>query len=403
LKQTLGAVLMLLVLMIFFLSSQSITLPKPSGKYPVGTQYLFFVDDNRPETFTDDPLDRRNLTVRVWYPADNFEGSDPAPYIKNAEVVTRLFQLGGSYVHAVTHSKLNAPIYQVKEAYPVLVFNHGWGEFFAQNTILMEELASHGYIVFSIAHHYECKFSFYPDGKMIFFDENSPQIQKIMAEQKNPVSVAIFQSMFTAGTDREREDIFQKSTQLLPTFFTESPRLWTEDIKFLLDQLALMNRKNTKYSGRLDLDKIGVFGMSMGGIAAQKICFEDSRCQAGISMDGGFYGDCLNETISRPFMFINSYRYSGYEKLFLKHLKKEGYVLTIPGADHYNFHDVSILDPNHPMLGKIDGKRMMEILNAYVLAFFNRYLKGENSSLFDSHSIKYPEVKFFSKRPEDNF
>ncbi|NRA59767.1 MAG: hypothetical protein HRU25_02420 [Psychrobium sp.] len=40
------------------------------------------------------------------------------------------------------------------DKFPVLIFNHGLYLVAEQNTILMEHLASHGYVIFSIAHPY---------------------------------------------------------------------------------------------------------------------------------------------------------------------------------------------------------------------------------------------------------
>jgi len=39
---------------------------------------------------------------------------------------------------------LNLPLSNAEQKYPILIFNHGWGEHYSQNTVLMEELASHG-------------------------------------------------------------------------------------------------------------------------------------------------------------------------------------------------------------------------------------------------------------------
>jgi hypothetical protein len=94
-----------------------------------------------------------------------------------------------------TNSSRDLPVSPREKDYPVLIFSHGWGEHYSHSTILMEELASHGYIVFSIAHHYECKFSFYPDGQTIHLDVNSLRFQKIMQEQQNPKAMEFTQSL----------------------------------------------------------------------------------------------------------------------------------------------------------------------------------------------------------------
>jgi hypothetical protein len=49
--------------------------------------------------------------------------------------------------------------------------------------------------------------------------------------------------------------------------------------------------------------------------------------------------------------------------------------------------------------GPIDGYRMVKIINAYTLAFFNEYLKGEMSPLLDGPSLDYPEVIIRIRNP----
>ncbi|MBN2246460.1 MAG: hypothetical protein JW755_11520 [Candidatus Aminicenantes bacterium] len=83
-----------------------------------------------------------------------------------------------------TNSSRDVPISSKEKKYPVLIFSHGWGEHYSQNTILMEELASHGYIVFSIAHHYECKFSSYPDGRFIYIEMDNPDPLPVFKQPK---------------------------------------------------------------------------------------------------------------------------------------------------------------------------------------------------------------------------
>jgi len=47
---------------------------------------------------------------------------------------------------------------------------------------------------------------------------------------------------------------------------------------------------------------------------------------------------------------LNSVRYRDNEDLFLKRIKNQGIVINIENAEHYNFHYISILNPDHQML-----------------------------------------------------
>jgi len=44
--------------------------------------------------------------------------------------------------------------------------------------------------------------------------------------------------------------------------------------------------------------------------------------------------------------------------------------------------------------GTIDGRRMLQVMNTYVLAFFDKHLKGEAQPLLDRSSERFPEVDF---------
>jgi hypothetical protein len=45
-------------------------------------------------------------------------------------------------------------------------------------------------------------------------------------------------------------------------------------------------------------------------------------------------------------------------------------------------------------LGKIDGNRCVKIFKDYILAFFDKHLKGNDSGFLGSPSPDYPEVEF---------
>ena len=56
-------------------------LPHPSGAFAIGTTELHLVDESRPEVHTANPLDRRELMVKVWYPAEPAACKRSAAYL----------------------------------------------------------------------------------------------------------------------------------------------------------------------------------------------------------------------------------------------------------------------------------------------------------------------------------
>jgi hypothetical protein len=375
-------------------TSEEISLPEPTGAYAVGTTHLVFVDETRPEIFTDDPADHREVTVRAWYPGEPVKEASTAPYYENAEEIVPKFGYPSTLLGLNTHSQLDIPVSQQEDVYPVVLFNHGWGEHAGQNTVLMEELASHGYVVFSLAHHYEAKYWAYPDGRLGYLSLASSRFKKIMGEQSKPEMMEMFQAIFTTKGAAAQESLFKRTVETMPTFLGEGPRIWAEDIKFIIDELDSLNRSEGQFEGKLDLERLGVMGMSMGGIAAGQACIGESRIKAAINIDGGLLGDLADTTVTQPMFYMGSRRFIGYDEFFADHATGDAYTLTISDARHYDFTDFTLIHRKHPMIGSVDGMRMLEILNRYTLAFFDFYLKGKESDLLRGKTRPYPEVDF---------
>jgi hypothetical protein len=392
--------LVLILCCIFFntLHSQAETLPKSTGKHFVGVTYLSFIDEDRKEIFDSTQESQREITVKAWYPTDL--QSDHEPYLLEAEAnfVTKYLQFPLMYKELKTNAGRDLPVSSRENKYPVLIFSHGWGEHYSQNTILMEELASHGYIVFSIAHHYECKFSSYPDGRFIYIEMNNPRFQKMMKEQMNAYAIGHFEKLKNAASDEERAQVFLEMITAVPLILTESPKYWAEDIAFLIDRLEMMNEGDNLFQNKLDLDRIGVFGMSLGGLATSVICSTDKRVKAGINIDGAFVSTPLDGKYQVPFMFLNSKRYLGCGPLLVSQSTKDCYSLSVKDSDHYNFTDYSIypVPSVRILLGPIDGKKTIEIMNVLIPAFFDQYLKDKKDIDLLKAASLYPEIEIAS-------
>lgn len=390
-------IFILLLSGLLFNTSQGQTeeLPKPTGKHLIGITYLSFVDNDRKELFDNDHKSNREITVKAWYPSDTAFIQEPYLLKTEAEFAMKYLQFPEIFKVLKTNSSRDVPLSSKENTYPILIFSHGFGEHYSQNSILMEELASHGYIVFSISHHYECKFSSYPDGRFISIDMNSLRLQKIMEEMSNPKAIELYQKMFSANNDEERMQVFVETRKILPTSLIESPKNWAEDISFFMDQLEGINQKDKIFREKLNLDRIGVFGMSLGGIASNEISISDKRIKACVNIDGGFYGAASEKEIQTPTMFLNSKRFLGYGKIFTSKSKTDCYSLSIKESDHYNFSDYSIypIPAISFFLGTISGEKTIEIMNVIVLAFFNKYLKENKNINLIEQANKYPEIE----------
>ena len=65
--------------------SNEFSIPKPTGAHQVGTEYFYFVDQSRPESFTKSKSDFREVTGQVWYPATPAADANPQFYRSNEE------------------------------------------------------------------------------------------------------------------------------------------------------------------------------------------------------------------------------------------------------------------------------------------------------------------------------
>ena len=385
-------------------------LPIPTGPYNVGTRYDYFIDKNRPEPLTPDSTDFQEISVQVWYPAEISSDDRPVAYWENAseksEIISKFW--GGlpaflfSHFSLVrTHSYLDANLSKTEWTYPVLIFNHGSIGLPSLNTVLMEDLASNGFIVFSIGHSDYSPFFIKPDGTIKAFDPAGEALQSKMRENDDPEVRGTAKQLMQSRDLHEQELLLRKFLEKNP-HNQKSLFRWVEDISFTINELERLNSGKGFFSGRLDLGRIGVFGVSFGGAASTQVCVREKRCKAAISMDCPQFGDLLDHDVSQPMMFMSSEQYKGMNDVFFESKENPLYMVTIKNSTHQNLSDLSIWGRlfRMQMLGEIDGERCLRIQNTYIHAFFEKYLKGIDSRLLTGLSPEYPEVDIKLKNIE---
>lgn len=52
---------------------------QPQGPYSVGTAVYHFIDNDRPDEYSADPTNHRELMVQLWYPSEPETGKKPHP------------------------------------------------------------------------------------------------------------------------------------------------------------------------------------------------------------------------------------------------------------------------------------------------------------------------------------
>ena len=106
---------------------------------------------------------------------------------------------------------------------------------------------------------------------------------------------------------------------------------WTGDMAYTLDYLSQLNQSDPagRFTGRLALDKVGVFGHSTGGGATVEFCGRDSRCKAVLGLDAYLQPvseKVLTAGLSQPALFLFSQRWpTQYNNSLFAELQSIGY------------------------------------------------------------------------------
>jgi dienelactone hydrolase len=376
------------------------SLPNPTGNHYVGRMSIQLTDENRLEAYSDDKADkRRELVVWIWYPCTPppISDSKPAIYLpgrwSEADIVNGV-KLGTTRFRC--HSFENAPIDSSQTMYPVVIFSQAGFSVLSYSAII-EEIASHGYIVVGINHTYDAPVTIFSDGRVM------PVSQKFMEGVNSQ-----------AGS-------FEESFR----FRAEVADYKTADFKFVVDQLEIINKASSVLADRLDITRLGVFGHSLGGNAALEFCRNDDRCKAAVNLDGANWNEVGKLGLTKPAMVIAAEHPElvlpcdemVMAKVFpsIEWCKEErrmvsqgwqiiidkgtpGYGLTIIGAKHTNFADIQFahLPPGSPfqvVMGSAKPEVIWRITCDYILAMFDTYLKGKTPSLLLEGSVKpHPQV-----------
>ena len=356
---------------------------KPSGSLEVGTTIFELTDESRKEIYSGKD-EARSFMVQVWYPTNPLPENKKAPWMSRSDVyaptISSFLNMPNFFLDhlalAKTPAYMDAPIAETSTAFPVILFSHGWNGFNAQNSEQMILLASRGYVVAAINHTYGAVATVFPDGRIAY---NNPQ------------------ALPEGAPDAEYEIAARKLVDQ-----------WAHDLGYTLDHL---NRRNNEtgdsFYSKLDFERIGVYGHSTGGGAAIQFCGTDSRCKALLGMDPFMRpvsAQVIENGVSQPsfFMFSQGWAELVDSKnnqlfdLFRPNVTDSKGAISINGTKHYDFSDLPLLSPIAPQLGlkgPLNGPRVTEIVNAYLIDFFELTLNRKSSYLFKGDFLDFPEVK----------
>lgn len=366
-------------------------LPKPTGLFAVGRAMYAWSDATQTDALASEPGAKRELVAWIWYPAIVRQSLPTAEeYLPPAwraavqrargTLITQFLTRDLSKVKV--HSIRDVEVSPLQRSYPVIIMRAGLAAMTTDYTILAEDLASHGYVVVGFDSPYRSTVTVFPDGRVI---ARSPQ------------------NNADAVPNEQQNSLLHK---LVVT--------WSADVGFALDQLERLNGADPSgpFAGRLDLQRVGIFGHSLGGATALQFCHDDLRCRAGIDIDGAPRASVVGEGVSQAFMFLmgdhgnmasadNREIEANIRSIYDRLPQDRRVRIMIRGANHFGFSDGSVLKSQLVMralrmlgiLG-IDGRRQLALTAHYVHSFFDVYLKGVPDSQLKSRSA-HPEIEHF--------
>lgn len=305
----------------------------PTGPYTVGTTSVTLVDGSRVDPFSQ-AGDNRKLSVQFWYPnVDN--GSDD---------------------------------------FPLAVFSHGAFGYRGSNLSTFEDLASNGYVVCSIDHSYHAFFAKHADG-------STTLVNKQFLDDAVKVT----------NGDYDGQTTYIKTQDWLD--------LRTGDMNFVIDKM--LDNATGQIPGALysliNIDKIGLFGHSLGGATAAQLGRERQDVDAVIVIDGTMLGEATSfangKTILNaepyPVSLLNLYSDSHYQdaqtagttynNIAASERATEAYDVVIRRSGHLNFTDLPLFSPTLARMlgtGEVDSRYCIETMNQIVVDFFNYTLKN---------------------------
>lgn len=357
----------------------------------IGRTVKVLEDKNRKEVYSKKDENRR-VIISIFYPVDGAWKPEKQAYYKDLyspceeEFIKRYKEdpkVSEEYLNNIKINTYNdVPITKEDKKYPLIIFSPGLGCGRDSSMFNIERLVECGYIVVTVGHIYDTRFTVLPDGEIV---EQTEAINEL--------------------TDEVIKQLID---------------IRKEDIIFVMNELIMLNVKNDILINKFDLNKIGIIGHSIGGAAQFEVYNVDNRIKSLVMLDGSMQFIDLSEEIklgkklNTPLLNFRQ-GYIKYEErikrcielnktqlegeMFKKRLVAE-HELTIKleegqarlseyigdnksfiklkNSEHMTFTDLNIINNELEVEGIIPVRRAHEIINDVVIAFLNQNLCGKD-------------------------
>jgi hypothetical protein len=375
--------------------------PALTGAFHVGRLPFEIVDSSRR-----DPVDSAHARVVagwIWYPASpaitaDTERALPGEWgdLRASASAAKLGPAAAESMRVLmVHASTGAAWDQAVARAPVLVFTPGNGWLPTDYSALLEDLASHGYVVMGVA----------PAGLAdVVHLRDGRTIRKSLG-----VGAAI-------GEDQAHAH---------------------RDVLYVLSHLADFDADEREpWFHHLDFDRIGAFGHSLGGTTAFVAAAADSIVRAALNLDGDPMGSVTEVRPLQPLLLVSSelpsmseapptpnpawvdqtrqgiqrseHRRTG-EWSRIASRSAGATRIRLLGARHLNFTDAALVSPliegpqrRWMRWGSIDGARGLRITSDLVRAFFDHTLLGRPvDELLVHPESRYPELRVVADESAD--
>jgi dienelactone hydrolase len=299
---------------------------------------------------------RRGFRVFVWYPAQAQSGEVPMRYFEPKLAGNMASFYGGSapvFHAACAHGAQDGEFAAALTGCPVVLCSPGMSNPGTDNTDKAEDLASHGFVVVGLDHA-DTLYSLQPGLAVAVGTLWEPMTASIISRVK--------------------------------------------DASGVIEQLDRWNREDPLLAGRLDPERVGIFGYSAGGITSIEVARAQPQCKAAVNLDGPVPQDYVRPGYAKAAMIICSGtgRNAGWEdgyqvmRAFVESLPKDAYFFRISGTTHAYFGDY--------LWFQIKNARVGTLTKHSVTSFFNKHLRGVDDHFLDNPASEYPEVIDFVRR-----
>ena len=375
-------------------------LPSPSGPYAVGYTEEHLTDSSRQEWTTPDENDLREVEFSIWYPTEATTQGKPLALDRrlakstavNGDDVIGTARARGVLENSLDHFRLidthavrGGEIVQVSGGFPVIFYSPALRTGRFDNTSLMVDLASQGYVVVAVDHPYT---------------------------SGAPVSLSSGRQV-----DRDPGEPSVTEASWLESWFERATR-WTAtnsaDLSFILDHLTALNADpGSPFHHRLNLDSVGAMGFSLGGASAEQALADDPRFDAGVNMDGTHFGTVRDTGVPVPSLNIlstdhvadiskarkgeqtqdeGSIEDARFQEQFHDRSTGPTWAATIEDTNHFSHDLFSFVVP--ALNGNTVQPQTEETIRALVSDFFNHTLRGQEPRLLGHDSAVPRKVRF---------